>query len=301
VSLELLKAKKNAIVSVIALAAALGLLVYNSVAGPGRRASPLSRAVLSLMSYPQAMVAHTAFAIGDTWDDYIALRGVKKENRRLRKELEELSFSNQKLKEEVARLRMNLPGEVWPDIKLLSAKIIGLPARSDMKVVTINKGVSDGISYGMPVVCGRGVAGRIIGGGGSRKVPLHSSQVLLVTDPRCRVDALVYRMDSEKTPDPECPWNPDNWFQTRVRGVVQGNGRRLKLKFVERGSNVERGDMVVSSGLGGVFPKGLLLGRVSNVKEPDTGLTLDIDVEPAVDLNSLEEVKVLLKDRRGSD
>ncbi len=300
-SLEFLKANKNGIVPLLVLAIALGLLVYNSVASPGGRASPLSRVILTLMSYPQAMVSHTVSGIGNTWDNYISLRKVKKENRKLEKKLDKLNFENQKLKEEITRLKMNLPGDVWPDMKLLPAKIIALPARSDMKVVTINKGSSDGIEYGMSVVCGRGVAGKIIGGGGSREVPPNSSQVLLLVDPRCRVDALVYRMEDGDVPDPECPWNPDNWRQTRVRGVVQGDGKRLELKFVSRGSDVRKGDMVVSSGLGGVFPKGLLLGRVSNVVVPDTGLTLDIDVSPVVDFKSLEEIKVLLKGGVGSD
>ncbi len=295
-SLDFIKQRKNNFVPLALLAIGLGLLIYNSVVGPGRRVSPLSRAILEVLSYPQALVTNSATAVGDTWHHYIYLRGVESENRYLRDKLDSLMFENRKFREEIARLRMGITGPVWRGAKLLPAKIIALSARNESRVATINRGSDDGIKYGLPVVCGAGTVGKIVGGAGTRSVPPHSAQVLLLIDPRCRVDALMYRLADDNIPNPACPWNPSNWTQTRIRGVTQGDGKRLVLKFVERGSDVQPGDMVVSSGFGGVFPKGLLLGRVSRVGQSEKGLRLMVDATPVVDFNTIEEVQVMIKE-----
>jgi len=296
VFLDFIKDKKNTVVPVVLLSVALCLLIYNSMAGPRRRVSPLYRAVLGLLSYPQAFVNTVARGIGDIFRHYAYLRGVEKENQGLRKELKSLGWETQKLREDVARMRMGLTDQLWAGTRLLHAKIVGLPLRDDFLVVTIDRGSSDGVKYGMAVVCGQGAVGKVIGGGGGRVIPAHSAQVLLLTDARCRVDALVYRLNSDQIPDQSCVWNPVNWAQLRVRGVVQGDGKGLIMKFVERGSDLQHGDMVVSSGLGGVFPKGLFLGRVSRVQSSTKDLCLNVEVTPAVDFSAVEEVDVILKE-----
>jgi rod shape-determining protein MreC len=241
-------------------------------------------------------VRNVATGIGDVWHHYIYLRGIERENQQLRKELDSLSWEAQKLREDTARMQMGLTDQLWAGTRLLHAKIIALPARDDLGVVIIDRGSSDGVKYGMAVVCGQGTVGKVIGGGGGRSIPPHSAQVLLLTDSRCRVDALVYRLNSDRMPDSSCVWNPVNWVQTRVRGVAQGDRKGLVLKFVERGTDIQPGDLVVSSGLGGIFPKGLFLGRVSRVQSSTRDLSLGIEVTPAVDFNTVEEVQVILKE-----
>jgi len=294
--LESIKQRKNLIVPAILLTVAFGLLIFNSISGPGRRVSPLGRAVVEVLSYPQAMVSGTVEGIGEVWHKYFFLRDVERENRQLRQDVESLTFELQQLRERLALVQMNLPDTVWRNARLLPARIIALSAREEFMTVTVNRGSSNGVKYGMAVVTGIGVVGKVIGGGEKRSVPPHSARVMLLTDPRCRVDALIYRLDDESMPDPSCPWNPLNWSQTRVSGVVQGDGKGLILKFVERGSDIKVGDMVVSSGLGGVFAKGLSIGRVSSVEKPKEGLCMNVNVTPSVDFDTIEEVMVMIKE-----
>jgi len=108
----------------------------------------------------------------------------------------------------------------------------------------------------------------------------HAAKTMLLLDRQSSVDALVQR--------------------SRARGVVRGVGRdRLEFEFVVRGADVVEGDEVVTSGLGGVYPKGLRLGRVGELQEAGGRLTRIAIIEPAVDLGQLEQVFVML--RRGPE
>jgi len=119
------------------------------------------------------------------------------------------------------------------------------------------------------------VAGRII------EVSWNASKVLLLVDYNSNIDALVQR--------------------TRSQGVLQGSGSSgCELKYVQRTQDVQVGDVVLSSGLDGVFPKGLVLGTVDAVERKDAGLFQQIRVSPVLDIGTLEEVVVILM-KRGDD
>jgi rod shape-determining protein MreC len=111
------------------------------------------------------------------------------------------------------------------------------------------------------------VVGRVV------KVSGNYSKVLLITDPNSAVGGVVQR--------------------TRARGLVVGSGgRELEMKYVEQTLNVEKGDLVVTSALGGIFPKGIVIGRVEEVDKRRSRLFRRVRVEPRVDLARLEEVLV---------
>lgn len=298
-SLDFIRQRKNVIVPVVLLTVAMGLFVYNSAMHPERRViSPFSRAVIEVLSYPQSFFVGITRGVQNLWHRYFYLRGVEEENRVLRRDMDSLSFERQQLLEQLARMRMNLPEVVWGDAKFIHSKIIAMSAREELMTMTLDIGSSRGVKYGMPVMTGLGVVGKIIGGGESREVPPYSSQVLLLTDPRCRVDALVYRMIPDSLPNPACPYDPVNWAQTRVRGIVQGTGEmnKLILKFVEPGADIKPGDRVVSSGLGGIFPKGIYLGAIISVGASEIGLGLKVEMQPAVDFNRIEEVMIMIRE-----
>lgn len=306
-SLDFIKYRKDILVPIALLAISVGILSYNSLNGKGGAINPFSRVVLTLISYPQRLVSGVVHGIGNYWSHYADLRGAQKENDSLHVRMDDLQMRMQELVEENARLRMGMNTEIWQGAEFVTAQIIGLSPQEEYRVVTINLGANASVKYGMPVVTGQGLIGKIIGSGGGRNVPPTSATVLLLVDPRCRVDAMVYRYNppageaqpQPETPsplhDPGCPWNPINWQQTRVRGLVEGAQNRLLLKFVPRDADVKPGDRVVSSGLGGVFPRGLLIGNVSRVVPPDIGLSPYIEVTPAVNFETLEEVHVMIQ------
>lgn len=188
------------------------------------------------------------------------------ENRRLRAELasrEELQRENQRLRRLLAYTEEN-------PARTVAARVIGEDAASWFRTVEIDRGAADGIREGMPVIHAAGLVGRIV------RVATHSSRVLLITDASSAVAVLVQ--------------------DQRIRGVCRGQGGTLALDFALLGDAIQVGDGVVTSGLGGVFPKGLVVGYVQNVQHEQYGLFQTVEVEAAVDFRHLEEVLVLLRE-----
>lgn len=143
---------------------------------------------------------------------------------------------------------------------------------SVFKTILINRGTRDGLKEGCPVLTDEGVVGRIV------ETSWNVSRVLLLIDNNSNIDALVQ--------------------ESRAQGILQGRGADgCILKYVQSSEEVREGDSVISSGLAGVFPKGLLLGVVRKVEKEPFGLFQDIQVSPSVDLLKLEEVVVILSDK----
>jgi len=133
----------------------------------------------------------------------------------------------------------------------------------------IDKGASDGLSKGSPVLVSEGIVGQII------NVSKNYSRVLLITDRNSAVDALVQN--------------------SRVRGIVKGNSEdNCSFVYALRKDEVTKGEMIVSSGLDQVFPKGLRIGRILNVTKVHSQLFQDITIETSVDFDKIEEVLVLI-------
>lgn len=185
------------------------------------------------------------------------------ENLRMRAELarmEEYRLENQRLK----RL---LDFAEQQQVKGIAARIIGADASNWFSTVTIDKGSNHGVAEGMAVVNDQGVVGRIV------RISARSSRVLLVTDASSAIASLVER--------------------SRTRGVSRGTGAGLTLDYVALPEDVARGDQIVTSGVGGIFPGGLLVGSVTEVQRGGFGMFLTIEVQPAVDFARIEEVLVV--------
>ena len=160
-------------------------------------------------------------------------------------------------------------------LKSLCARVIGRPQEWD-RVITIDRGTADGVKSGMPVVGASsntsGTAGLL---GQTTDVTAHSAEVRLISDQGSGVAGLVQA--------------------SRAEGIVHGSiDGALSLDFVSHESTVRAGDVVVTSGLGGTFPKGLLVGEVTKIKNQPSSLYQDITLAPSADLNGLEEVIVLV-------
>jgi rod shape-determining protein MreC len=188
------------------------------------------------------------------------------ESRRLRGELatrEELQRENERLR----RLLDFTATQSWPTV---AARVIAEDASSWFRTIEIDRGRAQGVVEGLPVVDAAGLVGRVISSAA------HSARVLLITDASSAVAVLVQ--------------------DERIRGICRGQGRGVALDFALIADEIKVGDGVVTSGFGGVFPKGLVVGYVRSVRRERSGLFQTVDVEPAVDFAHLEEVLVVLKE-----
>lgn len=174
--------------------------------------------------------------------------------------LAEIELENERLRS-LLDFREQLHGD------LLTARVIGRDATGLSRTLTIDRGETDGISRGAAVIAPEGVVGQVF------MVSPRAARVLLVNDHNSGIDGLVQR--------------------TRARGIIEGTiDGGCGLKFVKRTEDIQVGDVVVTSGLDGVFPKGLPIGKVSAVDKRGQGLFQYADVAPRVDPSRLEEVLV---------
>lgn len=233
--------------------------------------SPLERIALSVVMPLQQVMTRIAQYLSGLWNGYINLVHVREDNLRLQRQTEVLQGQLTHYQEaywQQQRLRELLGFRMLAFPQAVVAEVVGIDPSPWAEVVTINKGSRDSLRKDIAVATYQGLVGRTI------EMAPHYATVLLVTDRRSAVDALIQR--------------------TRARGIVVGKTRRLcELRYVDLHADVQVGDTVVASGLGEVYPKGLLIGTVSAVHQKPQGLFHEVEVQPAVDLGKLEEVLVL--------
>lgn len=232
----------------------------------------LESIVLTVTGPVQAGLSSTITNVADVWGHYLYLVDTAEENRQLVEEnrnLSSLLTQSDEVRLENARLRLLLDFKETQEIETLPAKVVAEDASSWFRTVTIDKGSDHGVTEGLPVVVAEGVAGRVV-----RSSP-RFAKVLLITDASSAIASLLQT--------------------NRARGVCRGAGEKLTFDFVLRQEEIKVGDRVVTSGMGGVFPKGLVIGYVKSVDRMEFGLFQTISVAPAVDFSHLEEVLVLLR------
>jgi rod shape-determining protein MreC len=264
--------KKYQHVILISLFMGCALIGYSSSLKATGDTSLATRTVLNIYEPPLLAFSFLLREVRSCWDTYISLLRVNEENRKLRQTLSLLTekvVSTEELAQENQRLRDLLLLKERSPTPLISAEIIGRDAIGWFKTVLINKGLNDAVQKNQAVTTHQGVVGRCI------EVADSTSKVLLITDINSSVDALVQR--------------------TRSRGILQGRGSALcELTFISSADDVEVGDLVVTTGLCGVFPKGLSIGTVTKVEKATLGLFHYVEVQPSINLNKLEEVSILL-------
>jgi rod shape-determining protein MreC len=227
--------------------------------------------VMELISPFQKASTFVIKTVQGVFQNYIVLIHLQRENVMLRQKVAELQKESDQRREMVyanERLRHLLQFRERISSSVVAAEVIGQDPSSWFKTMTLNKGERDGVRKGMAVISPEGVVGQIL-----KTSPYHST-VLLITDYNSALDGLVQR--------------------TRAKTIVEGLGEnRCQLKYLLRSEEVMVGDRVVTSGLGGNFPKGLTVGEIRRVDKKEYGIFQNAELVPSVDLTKLEEVLVI--------
>ena len=247
-------------------------VILLSVTSKSRSSLGIGRVGISFVAPFQELVTRSVRFTRGVWEHYFFLVSVAQQNEILKKMLNESIEKNSELREiELAntRLRNLLNFQKAPTNRVVAAEVIGKDPSMWFKTVIIDKGKAEGLQKGLPVVLPQGIVGQVI------EVSSHYSKVMLIIDRNSAVDALVQR--------------------SRARGIIKGSSAdHCRFEFVLRKHDVQIGDTVIASGLDGVYPKGLRIGRVSDLSERQSDIFYDITVAPFVDYETLEEVLVIL-------
>ena len=249
-------------------------LLLSSQVTTDRGHSALRGLLVALVSPVQRGVGTVVEGARSLWNGYIDLRGVREENLRLKEEVARLEQALWLERDQVASYR-RLSGILQLAAKMpyepIVAEVIGLDASAWFRTITVNQGSRRGVELNAPVVAPGGLVGRVI------SVGPRAARVQLLTDRDCSVGALLSR--------------------TRIRGIVKGSGEQaspsgLTLDYVSNLEDVVEGDPIVTSGIDGIYPKGITIGRVGSVRNGPRLFKLII-VEPAASFDRLEEVFIL--------
>jgi len=232
----------------------------------------VENAALRFISPLQARLSSLANEVRENIELVREWRELKRRNEELQSQLDRLVIDYVRLKEleaenEALRRLLDFTRE-HPTHRYKAAMVIGRDPSGLLHYLLIDVGSAEGIREGMPVVTERGLVGRIAETG------VHSSKVLLILDPASSVNAIVQG--------------------SRATGVVEGclEGG-LVMRYVPQGEEVSVGDIILTSGLGGNFPKGLVIGQVTSVRRRDYEVFQEIKLRPTVDFNRLEVVLVI--------
>ncbi len=226
-----------------------------------------------LIAPVQSWVNKVCDSVVDAFSFIGNIRNLSRENRVLKNQVEELTYLNNSLNEAKAeneRLRRLLEVSRMIPYDKVVAEVIARSPDNWYSNIVINKGYDDGIRKDMAVITHAGLVGKI------SEVTKRTATVLLLTDPRSAVGGLNQR--------------------TRDIVLVEGSAElknHLLLKPLDDMPELHKGDVVISSGLGGIFPKGLVIGKIVVVEKGDFGMTTTAVVEPAVDFGKLEYVMVI--------
>ncbi len=211
--------------------------------------------------------------------EYIDLRTVREDNKRLWAQLEQYKEIIDDSREAIAisvRLQKLLDFKEANDYPTVAARIIGKDPSLWFNNVIIDRGTSDGVDSGMPVVTGAGIVGQVY------EVSTDYSKVLLTIAPSSAMDVIIQN--------------------SRERGILKGTGENsYRLNYILKKINISKGDYIVTAGYGGMFPTGLPVGTVSKVIRKPRGMFLEVEVTPAVDFTTLENLLVILRNKISFD
>ena len=231
------------------------------------------------------IAAYTPFLKGGNWavskaggvvSEFTALKGARDENKALREQVERLTEERDKAREMAAqdaqlRAAYGVPGQ--PGYHTIAANVIARDASIWFRRITIDRGTNDGVKMSMPVTTAVGIVGRVVALGP------NFAEVQLITDRHAGAGAMLQK--------------------SRDMGVVRGlDNARCELRDIPSGREVQIGDVVESTGLDGIYPKGLVIGTIESVEDDPNAPSHRIVLKPEAPLDRVEIVMVLLVESR---
>lgn len=252
----------------------LSLLVFSSNLGRPRSWNPATKLLIEVLAPVQKLIKNSITFTEDLWFKYFDLVDTHEENKRLKVEIDRLKMENSRYRESLAtnkRLQLLLNFKNTIEQSVLAAQVIGHGSSGWFRSVFVDKGQDEGVKINMPVVNSEGVVGHVV------NIAYKYSEVLLLNDQNSAVDCIIQR--------------------SRDSGIVKGlSSKMCILDNVLKTSDVRKGDVVITSGLDRVFPKGIPVGEVAGVKDIPGELFKSIHITPFVDFSKLEEVLILLRE-----
>ncbi|HIJ82703.1 MAG: Cell shape-determining protein MreC [Magnetococcales bacterium] len=299
--LALIKEHRHSIVATATLVVSLLLLL---AVRPGNRDPGfIEDAALDVVGGIQGVVQSPVGAYRDFTSQFRQWQSLLEENRRFSQELKilrplgtqvvELEMENQRLRR---LLKMPLP----PQLHSLAARVVGDTSTAFANVLLLDVGRNQGSRVNASVLVPKGVVGRVV------QVGNNTSLVLTLLDINSRVPVLVQRTRTNGTlagfngptltmENVSKDAKTQDVQQTDTTGIIAGfNGQSLSMDYVSKDAKIKAGDTILTSGMAGSFPKGLPIGIVKEVLEGDTGLFQRVIIQPSVDFDRVEEVRLLI-------
>lgn len=267
--------------AVILTVAVLTVFLLTTSAARGKYRFDFSERLVTVVLAPvEYIAAKVGYGIRQAGTSTGQIINVYRENQALRAQIDQLrqsTIDTTEILAENARLRVMIDyKKTAPQFDFATATVIARDPSSWTNIIVIDRGSAHGITKDMPVVTPQGLIGNIV------QVYTNSAKVQLILDPRSAVGTLVQRPES------------------RVAAIVEGNGAKPltpRMVNLARDADVIKGDKIITSGFGGIYPKGIFVGEVVDVVNEEGGLLKYAVLKPAVDFDRLEEVLVIIRSR----
>ncbi|MBZ0273568.1 rod shape-determining protein MreC [bacterium] len=248
----------------------LGLHLATSSLDKGEDTGQIGRIILDVYTPVHAAIAWPIERVADYLEEYVFIFGAGRENKLLRDRVEELTLEVARLREaerENDRLRTLVAFREERAKEAIVAKVIARNVSQEFRTAIVNKGRNDGVERNMIAYTPNGLVGHVT------EATARAAKILLIVDGTSVVDAVAQ--------------------STRASGLVRGRGAATcVMEFVQRTDSVEIGDSVVSSGVGGVFPSGFVIGAVTSIDNESNDMFQNVEITPAVNFADIEEILI---------
>jgi rod shape-determining protein MreC len=262
------------ILLLITLLLVVGLLLLAAMVGG--KFGPLHQITLDFIGPMQSVVTRTATGIANLKSDYLDLLEVREENKKLQAQIDKYLTELGEYREGYStylHLQELLEMQAKLTFKPIAARVVGKEPSYWYQTIVVDRGRKDDILEGMIALAPGGVVGQVM------HTAENYSKILLANAPSSAIDAMVQK--------------------NRTRGILKGAGEKgYILQYVLKSADVEVGDHIVTAGIGGIFPPGIPLGRISKIEKKQRGMFQEIEVEPYIDFQKLEYVLLDPTDRK---